>query len=416
MKRSETQSKGSAGADVKLADACKHEIKQYQKVFDARKRRLRGLWERNGTFYGQLTITHAETGSKTVRRVRLEDKEGNPVSTIPQAVAVLNKMKGQREDDNLKIAPKRTPTLNEYGKVYITRLEQMSSADGNAKRPATIRLEKALLRSMGTTLGERRLRELTPGLVHDRLAARIKAGISARTANLETVVLRNVLKSAIEDKLLTTLPTFKRLKEIKTSRRCPTTAEIERVAKAALSAPITGQMVHDFVLLLAFSGGRWAETLRLRWQDVDFDEKQIHFGMDGLSKNGERRSVDFNNRLEKHLHEMRKRRAPDNDFLFPSPKRNEHKNHHAITFNKTLRDARVAADVKDFTCHLCRHYFASMALMSKVDIHTVASWLGHRDNGVLLAKTYSHLLNEHKREQAKRVNFGPVALPNTVSA
>ncbi len=43
--------------------------------------------------------------------------------------------------------------------------------------------------------------------------------------------------------------------------------------------------------------------------------------------------------------------------------------------------------------------------MSKVDIHTVAAWLGHRDNGVLLAKTYSHLLNEHKREQAQLVNF-----------
>ena len=61
--------------------------------------------------------------------------------------------------------------------------------------------------------------------------------------------------------------------------------------------------------------------------------------------------------------------------------------------------------MKDFTSHLCRHCFASMALMSKVDVHTVASWLGHSDNGVLLAKTYSHLLNEHKREQAQRVNF-----------
>jgi len=31
---------------------------------------------------------------KAVRRVRLEDKDGNPVNTIPQAVAMLNKMKG----------------------------------------------------------------------------------------------------------------------------------------------------------------------------------------------------------------------------------------------------------------------------------------------------------------------------------
>lgn len=405
MKANETESNNAASANVSL-NARQHEGAQYQKVFDSRKRRLRGLWQRNGAFYGQLTITNPATGAKAVRRIRLEDKDGHPVTTIPQAVAVLNKMKGQREDDTLKITPKRTPTLSEYGKTYTARLDQLSSSDGNAKRPATIRLEKALLRSMEATLGQRRLREISPGMVHDHVAGRIKAGVSARTANLEVVALRNVLKSAIEDKLITTVPTFKRLKEIKTVRRCLTTAEIERVATAAKKvAPNTGQMVHDFILLMAFSGGRWAETLRLRWQDVDFERKQLHFGRDGLSKNGESRSVDFNSRLEKHLSNMVTRCAPDCDFLFPSPKRGERDDLHAITFNKTIRDARVKAKIKDFTCHLCRHYFASMALMSKVDVHTVASWLGHKDNGVLLAKTYSHLLNEHKREQAQRVNF-----------
>jgi integrase len=405
MKANETQSGNATSANVELLSVRKHGSGQYQKVFDARKRRLRGLWERNGAFYGQLTITDPNTGAKAVRRVRLEDKDRNPVATVPQAVAVMGKLKRQREDDGLKITLKRTPTLSDYGKTYIDRLEQLSSDAGNAKRPGTIRLEKTLLRSLDATLGERRLREITPGMFHDHIAGRIKAGVSARYANLERNTLRNVLKSAIEDKIITTLPTFKRLKEIKTARRCLTTAEIEAVANAAKSAPMTGQMVHNFILLMAFSGGRWAETLRLRWQDVDFDQKQLHYGMDGLSKNGERRAVDFNNRLEKHLRDMVKRRAPDNDYLFPSPQRNEHKNFHAITFNTTIRDARVAAGVKDFTCHLCRHYFASMALMSKVDVHTVASWLGHKDNGVLLAKTYSHLLNEHKREQVQHVNF-----------
>jgi len=75
-------------------------------MFDARKRRLRGLWERNGTFYGQLTLTDPATGRKIVRRVRMEDKDGAPVTTLPQAVNVLSKMKSQREDDSLKVAPK----------------------------------------------------------------------------------------------------------------------------------------------------------------------------------------------------------------------------------------------------------------------------------------------------------------------
>jgi len=40
----------------------------------------------------------------------------------------------------------------------------LSSAAGNAKRPGTIRLEKTLLKSLGTNLGNRRLREITPGM------------------------------------------------------------------------------------------------------------------------------------------------------------------------------------------------------------------------------------------------------------
>ena len=124
MKGNETQSGNATSGNIKLLDARQHERGQYQKVFDARKRRLRGLWQRNGTFYGQLTITNPNTGAKAVRRVRLEDKDGHPVSTIPQAVAVMGKLKSQREDDGLKITPKRTPTLSEYGKTYIARLER----------------------------------------------------------------------------------------------------------------------------------------------------------------------------------------------------------------------------------------------------------------------------------------------------
>jgi integrase len=376
-------------------------------VYDARKNRVRGLWERNQTFYAQLSIPDPLTGRKSVRRVRLEDKDGNPVSSLAEALKVMARLKVKREDQTLKLDPKRTPTFSEYADTYIDRLEKL----GDAKRPATVRLERVCCGIVKRSIGDLRLRQITPAVINDYMAARKAADVSARTVNVELIALRNVLRSAIQDGHLSTLPPVKRLKETKPMRRLVTFAEIERVADAALDvAPTTGQMVSDFIRLMAYSGGRWGETLRLRWQDVDFERKQIHFGADGLSKNGEARAVDFNPKLEKHLKAMQRRRAPDSDFLFPSRQRSEDQDLHSITFNKTIRDARVAAGVPDFTCHMCRHFFASMALMSKVDVHTVASWLGHKDNGVLLAKTYSHLLGEHKREQAKRVNFGPVVI------
>lgn len=388
-----------------------HAPGDYRKVFDARKRRVRGLWERNGTFYAQITIPDPSTGRKAVRRVRLEDKAGNPVTTLASAVKGMSGLKYQRDEDNLKLAPKRTPTFAEYAASYIDRLEKLK----DAKRPHTVRREKQSCRTLAKVIGELRLRGITTAVLNDYKITRQADGVSARSINIEIGVLRNVLRAAMEDKHIVMLPEAKRLKETKPKRRLLTMGEIERVAEAAKTAPQTGQQVADFIRLMSYSGGRWGETLRLRWQDVDFTGRQIHFGADGLSKNGEARAVDFNPKLESHLRDMLTRKAPDSTFLFPSRQRGPGKDLHAVTFNKTLRDARTAAGVPDFTCHMCRHFFASMCLMAKTDVHTVASWLGHRDNGVLLARTYSHLLNSHKAAQARNVTFEPVVLPDAIN-
>ena len=80
----ETRSGNATSTNVELLGVCKHGSGQYQKVFDARKRRLRGLWKRNGTSYGQLTITNQNTGAKGIRRVRLEDSVEFATSTAPR--------------------------------------------------------------------------------------------------------------------------------------------------------------------------------------------------------------------------------------------------------------------------------------------------------------------------------------------
>jgi len=44
---------------------------KYQKVYDGRKRRIRGLWKRGGAFYAQLSLPN-EDGIRKVRRVKLD--------------------------------------------------------------------------------------------------------------------------------------------------------------------------------------------------------------------------------------------------------------------------------------------------------------------------------------------------------
>jgi len=71
---------GSAASTIESKQR-HHGAGQYRKVFDARKRRirgLRGLWERNGRFYVQLTVEDPNSGKKQARRVPLEDAETVP--------------------------------------------------------------------------------------------------------------------------------------------------------------------------------------------------------------------------------------------------------------------------------------------------------------------------------------------------
>jgi site-specific recombinase XerD len=52
-----------------------------------------------------------------------------------------------------------------------------------------------------------------------------------------------------------------------------------------------------------------------------------------------------------------------------------------------------------------RHYFVSNAVEAGVDFKVIASWVGHKDGGLLVAKTYGHLRDSHSFEMAQRMTF-----------
>jgi integrase len=60
-----------------------------------------------------------------------------------------------------------------------------------------------------------------------------------------------------------------------------------------------------------------------------------------------------------------------------------------------------------FTTHALHHLFGTACLESGVDVRTVAAWLGHKDNGALLLKIYSHVRRQHETEMVQKVRFAP---------
>ena len=416
MKASAGRSNSQFGFRTESVSNREHRQRSYQRVFDERKRPIRGLWVRNGRYYAQLAILNEDTGERKVRRVPLEG-----ATTPAQARSKMEELRVDRRKGQLPVL-RRTPKFADYAEQYLDYYRKVE----DIKRTSTLETEGYAIDRWKEHLGEMRLDRINPAMINGFIAKRKAAGVSARTINLEITVFRNVMKRALfDDKWITRLPTdnLRPLKSKPRKRPLVTPSEMEKICWAAFQPAFSeGKVVEsgkgkalanaqeftDFIKLMSMSGGRASETLRLKKTDVDWLNRQLIFGSDGLTKNGKMRRVDFNPKLKAHLKDMFSRLAPDSEWLFPSPRRGD-ADRPAKTFRESLLLARDAAAMPRFGFHDCRHHFISMCVMAGIDYMTIAEWVGHQDGGILIGKVYGHLAADHKRRQARKVRFDVAA-------
>jgi integrase len=343
-----------------------------------------------------------------VRRIPLEG-----AVTTGEAVKAMNKLKVQREENQLPVL-RQTPYLEELTAKYFEFHEKAK----DAKRASTIKKEKTAMRRWNEHFGPVRVNQINRAMIKSFQANRQAAGVSGRTVNLDVIALRNVLKFAVDDGWLTSLPT-QNMRPLKWTpkkvRQLMTDEEISQLCAAASKVSKNAQQYADYFKLMAYCGSRRNETLRLKWSDVNWDKQQLAIGTDGLAKNRERRFVDFNPDLQSHLSDMYSRRAPESDWIFPSPQRGD-KDIPAKSFTESHKLARDEAKLPHIGFHDCRHYFISHCVMSGVDYMTIAKWVGHRDGGILIGKVYGHLNDEHAKQQAERVVFAPRVVEHAEAA
>ncbi len=374
---------------------------QFVAVRDSRKRKVPGLYARNGRYYGQLWMKE----KRTARRFPLLDEDGNPIANLNAAKEAFEILRHARREKTLRPLGNR-PLLAEYIATYFAKAEIAQ------KRPATLEKERCSLDRWKRHMGEARIDRITLGMTAALIDERLREGVSARTVNLDTIALRNVLKRAVKDGYLKDLPKLRALKEAKPPKRgLMTPVEFERfLAAVPVACEKNAVQVGDYLQFLAYSGAREQEALKIRWEDVDFENERVSIGAGGVSKNHEEREVEFNDRLGALLREMSTRRAPDCSWLFPSPQRGQ-RDEHARTFRESLRLVRKKANLEWVGFHDLRHWFASFCVMAGLDFMTIAAWMGHKDGGILVGKVYGHLLQDHRRQAARKLNFGRAAMP-----
>jgi integrase len=405
---------------------------QFISAVDSRNRRVPGLCLRNGRYYAQLWIDLGN-GKKSARRLPLIDENKEPIRSLAGAKDALVSLRQHRKQNTLPQRGRR-PTFAAFAVQYL----QMAST--RHKRTRTQEKEAAAIELWQAHLGGVRIDQINTPMIKDfverrlngcRLRGKRYEPAAPRTVALDLIALRNVLNAAIDSDHMRELPRFPRLKVPPPPRRALLTPEqFENLLSCCFATkrdgkPLTknGQQLNDFLRLLAFTGAREQEALRLRWSHVDFERGRIFIGADenftasamtigsgGTSKNRASRIVDFNPQLEELLREMHNRRPLDSDRLFPSPQRGK-KDIHAKTFRESLKLIRAEAKLPNLGFHDLRHLFCSFSVMAGIDFMTIASWLGHKDGGILIGKVYGHLLDEHRQRMAAKLTIGitPVA-------
>jgi len=220
--------------------------------------------------------------------------------------------------------------------------------------------------------------------------------VAASTFNCDLESLRAILDYAQREGLIMDNPAkvVIRRRMGKATVLIPSREQFGKMVETLRGLDIRYQPAADFIELLAYSGLRKAEANAFRLADVDF--KRGSFTVTGGefgTKNHEARVVPLFPVLQAFLERLQAEspRPPDQP-LIP-----------ILDAKKALETTCKLNGFPHFTHHCLRHFFVSNAIEKNVDFKTIAAWVGHKDGGLLVAKTYGHLRDTHSFDMAQRM-------------
>ncbi len=262
-------------------------------------------------------------------------------------------------------------------------------------RPNSITSRQANIKQLSYTFGTQPVRGITR-VDCEAWAEKRSPGVSASTYNQERDTLRTILDYAQREGLILDNPAkvIIRRKNDKTVIVIPSREQFDTLVKTLRVLDPRSGPAAELVELLAYSGMRKGEANAFCLADVDFDRGAFTVTGGELGpKNHEARIVPLFPVLREFLERLQKDSPrPANAPLVA-----------ILDAKKALISACKINGFPHFTHHSMRHFFVSNALEKGVDFKTIAAWVGHKDGGLLVAKTYGHLRDTHSYDMAKRI-------------
>jgi len=317
--------------------------------------------------------------------------------------------------------------------IERTRRTAMEESAGGIKRPKPLLFRKAgkswlagnahwsesyleintlKLSHLMPTFGKLLISEISNEKISKFQIKRQKAGASNREINMETGVLRMILRKHRLWHLL--VPDFHPLSEREDVGRALSLEEVDKILVAAIES--RSRSLFPALMIYLHTGVRAAEG-RMRWNQVDLQKRTISVGK-SKTKGGEGRGIPLNDEAYEILVDWRSRfdNPLPNHFIFPSERYGLKGNGgrlkgeaavYAVDPTKPMESwksawttCRKAAGVW-CRLHDLRHTFISAlgeAGVPESTLKAIAGWMSAK-----MLERYSHTRNQAKRDAVDKL-------------
>ena len=353
-----------------------HNVKGNQTGSRPMRRKIMGLYERNGIWW--MCFTHA--GRQLRRSTETKDYR--------LAQRIFDKLKGEiAEGKWFERLPAKDYTFSELMDKYMTEYSEVN------KRPSSIRREKYIIKNLKGFFGKERLTDISRNNISEYKVLRREQKASSRTINHELAIMSHAFNLAIKNwEWIKENPIkdVSREKVLNTIERWLTAEEQGNLIKA--SPP----WLQDIIVFAVNTGLRQSEILDLKWQQVDLSRKTVTIFE---QKNQDVDTLPLNKNALAVLLKREKMIADKSEYVFPNVLNKRKGNRELITaFHKALKKAQI----KEFRFHDLRHTFATRLVQKGVDLYTVQK-LG-RWKTISMVTRYGHHNIESLRKGIKRID------------
>lgn len=311
--------------------------------------------------------------------------------TREQAERAIEKFRTNAREGRLDL-PKGQKIHRSFAKAgteYLTRLEE-TTGPGQKGFKDLPNKRRHIETYLTPYFGTKRADQISGFLVQHYTRHRLDSGAKQATVNRELSTLSHMMNRLVDWKWIKDEDRPKISKGDEPRKKIVILTD--ETAAALYNGAVADQdgITWLFVIIGLNSAMRHSEIMRIRWEDIDFDQRRIHLGE---AKAGQR-TQPISESLCTMLLKEKEQREDKTGWLFPANK-NAKKHPHRRDMHDQFQRAVVRAklDPSKVTPHVMRHTGITRLVKAGVDLPTIQKISGHKTLAMVLR--YVHLSDQH---------------------